>query len=43
MLTAEQLNALLVICANAPIKGQDAKFMVELLETLQAMLKEKAE
>lgn len=37
MLTPEQLNALLVVCANAPIKGQDAKFMVELMGKLEAM------
>lgn len=43
MLTPEQLNALLIICQNAPIKGQDAKFMVELMETLEKMKAEKAE
>ena len=38
--TPEELNALLVICANAPIKGQDSKFMVSLMDKLEALKRE---
>lgn len=41
-LSQEEVNALLVICANAPIKGQDSKFMVQLMEKLEIMLKEES-
>lgn len=40
MLTPEEINALLVICANAPISGKDAKFMAQLMEKLEAMQKQ---
>lgn len=38
--TLEELNALLVVCANAQIKGQDAKFMAGLMDKLAVMLEE---
>mgnify|MGYP001260586471 CR=1 FL=1 len=37
MLTPEQLNALLVICDEAPIKGRDSEFMTELKAKLREM------
>jgi hypothetical protein len=37
-LTAEELNALLQITANAPISGKDAKFVSALMDKLAAML-----
>lgn len=40
MLTIEELNALLVIVANAPIKGADAKFIAELTDKLAKMLED---
>ena len=43
MLNKEELNALLVICSNAPISGKDAKFMAQLMEKLEKMLQESGE
>jgi hypothetical protein len=39
-LTKEELNALGVIVANAPIKGSDAAFIAELLRKIEAALNE---
>lgn len=40
MLTAEELNALLQITAQATIKGQDAKFVAALMDKLADMKQE---
>jgi len=42
-LTKEELNALLVVCAGAQIKGSDAQFMAALMAKLKAMLETTSE
>lgn len=38
MFTTEELNALGIMVANAPISGKDAKFVAGLLDKIQALL-----
>ena len=41
MFTQEELNALGIMVANAPISGKDAKFVAGLLDKIQALLQER--
>ena len=41
MFTTEELNALGIMVANAPISGKDAKFVAGLLDKIQALLQER--
>lgn len=38
--TKEELNALGVMVANAPIKGSDGRFVADLLDKIQAMMQQ---
>ena len=39
--TPEELNAIAVMVANAPIAGKDAKFVAGILDKVESAIKEK--